>query len=82
MYSHSLGSFRIIKTLQKQLRIISRVYDQGIITDQSIGLAVRVFASGQGDRSSIIQKSYKRVIQKTQKIVLEASLFNTQHHKI
>ena len=36
-----------------------------------IGLAVRVFANGPG-----------RVIPKTQKMVLDASLLNTQHYKV
>ena len=42
-----------------------------------IGLAVRVFANGPGDLGSIPG----RVIPKTQKMVLEASLLNTQHYK-
>ena len=43
-----------------------------------IGLAVRVFANGQGDLGSIPG----RVIPKTQKKVLDASLLNTQHYKV
>ena len=43
-----------------------------------IGLAVRVFANGPGDLSSIPG----RVIPKTQKMVLDASLLNTQHCKV
>ena len=43
-----------------------------------IGLAVRVFANGPGDLGSIPG----RVIPKTQKIVLDASLLNTQHYKV
>ena len=39
-----------------------------------IGLGVRVFANGQGDLGSIIPK--------TQKMVLDASLLNTQHYKV
>ena len=38
----------------------------------------RVFADGSGDRGSIPG----RVIPKTQKIVLDAALFNTQHYKV
>ena len=38
----------------------------------------RVFANGLGDLSSIP----RRVIPKTQKMVLDASLFNTQHYKV
>ena len=43
-----------------------------------IGLAVRVFAHGPGDLGSIPG----RVIPKTQKMVLDASLLNTQHYKV
>ena len=43
-----------------------------------IGLVVRVFASGPGDLGSIPG----RVIPKTQKMVLDASLLNTQHYKV
>ena len=37
-----------------------------------------VFANGPGDRGSI----QGRVIPKTQKMVLDAALFNTQHCKV
>ena len=43
-----------------------------------IGLAVRVFANGLGDLGSIPG----RVKPKTQKMVLDASLLNTQHYKV
>ena len=43
-----------------------------------IGLAVRVFANRPGDLGSIPG----RVIPKTQKMVLDASLLNTQHYKV
>ena len=43
-----------------------------------IGLGVRVFANGPGDLGSIPC----RVIPKTQKMVLDASLLNTQHYKV
>ena len=43
-----------------------------------IGLGVRVFANGPGDLGSIPGK----VIPKTQKMVLDASLLNTQHYKV
>ena len=42
------------------------------------GLAVRVFANRPGDLVSIPG----RVIPKTQKMVLDASLLNTQHYKV
>ena len=44
----------------------------------TFGLAVRVFANGPGDLGSIPG----RVIPKTQKMVLDASLLNTQHYKV
>ena len=43
-----------------------------------IGLAVWVFANGPGDQGSIPG----RVIPRTQKMVLDASLLNTQHYKV
>ena len=43
-----------------------------------ISLMSRVFANNPGDRGSIPG----RVIPKTQKIVLDATLLNTQHHKV
>ena len=43
-----------------------------------IYIAVRVFANGPGDLGSIPG----RVIPKTQKMVLDASLLNTQHYKV
>ena len=42
------------------------------------GLAIRVFAKGPRDRGSI----QGLVLPKTQKMVLDASLVNTQHHKV
>ena len=39
-------------------------------------IMVRVFANGPGDLGSI------RVIPKTQKMVLDATLLNTQHYKV
>ena len=49
------------------------VYSSLFVPD--IGLAVRVFANGPGDLGSIPG----RVIPKTQKMVLDAFLLNTQH---
>ena len=43
-----------------------------------IGMMIRVFVNGPGDLGSIPG----RVIPKTQKMVLDASLLNTQHYKI
>ena len=47
-------------------------------TKSQFGLMFRVFANGQGDQGSIPG----RVIPKTQKMVLDASLLNTQHYKV
>ena len=44
----------------------------------SLLLEVRVFANGQGDRGSIPGQ----VREKPQKMVLDATLFNTQHYKV
>ena len=49
-----------------------------IVLLPDIGLAIRVFANGPGDLGSIPG----RVIPKTQKMVLDASLLNTQHYKV
>ena len=43
-----------------------------------IGIIVRMFTNGLGDLGSIPG----RVIPKTQKMVLDASLLNTQHYKV
>ena len=43
-----------------------------------IGQMRRVFTNDQGDRCSIPG----RVIAKTQKMVLDAALLNTQHYKV
>ena len=51
-------------------------HKKSIIPD--IGLGVRVFANGPGDLGSI----QGRVIPKTQKMALDASLLNTQHYKV
>ena len=44
----------------------------------AIRLMSRVFANGPGDQGSIPGQ----VIPKTQKMVLEATLINTQHYKV
>ena len=41
-------------------------------------MIVRVFANGPGDLDSIPGDSYQRL----QKMVLDASLLNTQHYKV
>ena len=45
---------------------------------QPIGIMLRVFANDLGDRGSIPG----RVILKTQKIVLDPSMLNSQHYKV
>ena len=59
----------------KLLEIIF-IYYFSLLPD--IGLGVRVFANGPGDLGSIPS----RVIPKTQKMVLDASLLNIQHYKV
>ena len=49
-----------------------------ILFYNSIGIMVRVFANGPGELGSILG----RVIPKTQKMVLDTSLLNTQHYKV
>ena len=44
----------------------------------NIGIMVRVFTNGSGDLGSILG----RVITKTQKMVLDATLLNIQHYKV
>ena len=50
----------------------------GVLYSCTIGRMSRVFANGPGDQGSIPG----RVIPKTQKIVLDAALLNTQHYKV
>ena len=45
---------------------------------EGLGLISRVFANGSGDQGSISG----RIIPKTQKMVLDAALLNTQHCKV
>ena len=54
------------------------IFKQSTTGLPDIGLGVRVFANGSGDLGSIPD----RVIPKTQKMVLDASLLNTQHYKV
>ena len=49
-----------------------------VITFYKVGIMVRVFANGPGDLGSIPG----RVIPKTQKVVLDTILLNTQHYKV
>ena len=45
---------------------------------QPISITVRVLANAPGDRGSVPG----RVIPKTQKMIVDATLFNTQHYKV
>ena len=55
-----------------------QVFLTPIIYKQDIGMMVRVFANGPGDRGSIPGQ----VIPETLKIVLDTSLLNTQQYKV
>ena len=55
---------------------LSIVYTFSLSPD--IGLAVRVFANSPGDLGSILG----RVIPKTLKMELDATLLNSQHYKV
>ena len=46
--------------------------------NRAIGLTSRVFAKGPGDPGSIPG----RIVPKTQKMVFDAALLNTQHYKV
>ena len=48
------------------------------ILNRVVGLMYRVYANGPGDRGSIPG----RVIPKTQKMVLDATLLNTQYYEV
>ena len=54
------------------------INDPFIILNPLIGLVVRVFANGPGDRCSVPGC----VIPKTLKMVLDTSLLNTQQYKV
>ena len=57
------------------LKIVTIIYD---CLPRIIGLMSRVFANGPEDWGSIPG----RAIPKTQKIVLDVALLNTQHYKV
>ena len=59
-------------------RIALTTENNPAVQHPDIGTMVRVFANGPGDLGSIPG----RVIPKTQKMVLDASLLNTQQYKI
>ena len=62
----TFGSFYVVESVNEEYLVIP------------IGIMASMFAKGPGDRGSIPG----RVIPKTQKMVLDASLLNTQHYKV
>ena len=68
------------KRLMKKIKIIITIIIIiiNLCHDRAIGQMGRVFANGRGDRGSFPG----RVIPKTQRMVLNASLFDTQHYKV
>ena len=68
----------LIKFISSSSRWRYRIIIYNYCSIPDIGLEVRVFANGLGDLGSIPG----RVIPKTQKMVLDASLLNTQHYKV
>ena len=64
--------------MMKIINLRLRNLDNQKLIKPDIGQAVRVFTNVSGDLGSISG----RVIPKTQKMVLEASLFNIQHYKV
>ena len=77
--TQSYGTAPHIKMSQKIWLILERWNKIFVLMkSRAIGLMSKVFVSGRGDRGSIPG----RVIPKTQKMVLDASLLNTQHYKV
>ena len=73
----SLSSFLTVNTHTYTQRK-KNIYTHTNINTQSIVLMGKVFANGLGDWGSIPDQ----VISKTQKMVLDTSLLNTQHNKV
>ena len=73
--NHIIAQLRLSKS---GCKIIIECYSFVRTKYTDIGLGVRVFANGPGDLGSIPG----RVIPKTQKMVIDASLLNTQHYKV
>ena len=67
-----------IKVIPEFERIQKKICRHKMSIMFNIGLGVRMFANGPGDLGSIPG----RVIPKTQKMALDASLHNTQHYKV
>ena len=70
--------YRELNQIKRKLKIFNKIKNKKLLTFKpDIGQMVRVFANGPGDQGSIPG----RVIPKTQKMVLDATLLNTQHYK-
>ena len=72
---------KIRSNLQRNTTLTTKTIHLSLFNNRDLGdngLGVRVFANGPGDLGSIPG----RVIPKTQKMVLDASLHNTQHYKV
>ena len=79
--SKHIKSIFIFNRLLKSVYIVVIIYiifQTVIIFTLDIGIMIRVFANGPGDLGSILG----RVIPKTQKMVLDTYLLNTQHYKV
>ena len=70
--------WRVLNICDRAISVIELLYNKYMYIIPDIGLGVRVFANGPGDLGSIPG----RVIPKTQKMVLDASLLSTQHYKV
>ena len=70
------------ENLYKDLRLYGFCFFKkkyrSVIVEPAIGKMVRMFANDPGNLGSISS----RVIPKTQKMILDASLLNTQHYKV
>ena len=78
MYIHTYIYIYIYIYIYTHVHTYIYIYIYIYISVLDIGLAVRVFAIRPGDLGSFPG----RVIPKTQKMVLDTSLLNTQHYKV
>ena len=87
VFAHGPRDWGWIKTTPKTKRMVldatllnTQHYKEIWVSraNRAIGLIRRVFANGSGDLGSILC----RIILKTQKMVLDAALLNTQHYKV
>ena len=75
---HQVPFFKFLVWLSLGLNLGHPDHWQTLYSLGQCGMMVRVFANGSGDLGSIPGQ----VILKTQKMVLDASLLNTQHYKV